>query len=43
MAPAVICEPLLERAMMMGDLNYAQFNHLLPYVGQASTIIYAKT
>lgn len=27
---------------MMGDLNCPQFNHLLSYVGQTSTIIYAK-
>lgn len=43
LATVVLCKPLLESAVMMGDLNDPQFNHLLPYVGQASTIIYAKT
>lgn len=43
MAIVILCKPLLESAVMMGDLNDPQFNHLLPYVGQASTIIYAKT
>lgn len=38
----IICQPLLQRVVMMGDLNCPQFNHLLLDVGQTSTIIYAK-
>lgn len=42
LATGIICQPLLQKVVMMGDLNCPQFNHLLSYVGQTSTIIYAK-
>ena len=42
LATGIICQPLLQKVVMTGDLNCPQFNHLLSYVGQTSTTIYAK-